>query len=65
MANYDGPTYSYPTVNAGIEADETLYVLYWTTQPTWAQAPPFGPGGGGGSTPSDQDINGYGYSHSG
>jgi hypothetical protein len=63
MANYDGPTYMI-VAGVGVEAGEPYYVPFWTSHPTWSPIVTFGPGGGG-STPSDQDINGYGYSHSG
>lgn len=64
MANYDGANYTV-TTGEGPTTPETYKLLYWTSQPTWGEAPNFGPGGSGGGTPSGQDLNGYGYSHSG
>ena len=65
MADYDGPTY---TISPGTfretnyERDNHFVVPF--TFPTVVVPAPF-MGGGSSGTPSGQDINGYGYSHSG
>ena len=65
MANFDGPTYTITPGSfreAGWETNNHIPVP-WMNAPEFSLAE-MGSGGGGGS-PSGQDINGYGYSHSG
>ena len=66
MANYDGPipiTFSPPGFT--IDFTNGNEVPYFTSQPNYGSVPAYGTGGSGGGGAIAQDMNGYGYSHSG
>ena len=73
MANYDQPafTITHTTIDLLTQAANGEYVVASVTDPVWLETlqlmdNAFGSlSGGSGGTPSGQDINGYGYSHSG
>lgn len=71
MANYDQPAYVATSIPFDASVVAASYSLVPVTDPAWiaqraAAVLAFNIyGGGGSSNPSGQDINGYGYSHSG
>ena len=73
MANYDRAAFEYPnaSVNYAAQAAANTIGLCSITEPGWNATMQFMVNafgtltGGGPGSPSGQDINGYGYSHSG
>jgi hypothetical protein len=65
MANYDGPiSITFAPPGFSIDYVNAHELPYFTEQPDYGSVPAYGSGGVS-STPSGQDINGYGYSHTG
>lgn len=62
MANFDGPYYSLPDLSFVIT---TYDVVPLTIDPIFSSYSLYGGSGSGGGSPSNQDINGYGYAQSG
>lgn len=73
MANYDQAAFQYPNISTDYNSQATANTIGIApiSEPGWNatmqyMVNAFGTfSGGGPGNPSDQDINGYGYSHSG